>query len=113
MWAWALRSTSLRSLLARTHRGELEGVLGVVEHLETAVSAHNPQPPVVRAAVLKGRWSCTDVAKRKRADLQLVGPSACYRDGLLWGAASAVTWGYSSAGRAPALQAGGQRFEPA
>ena len=23
------------------------------------------------------------------------------------------TWGYSSAGRAPALQAGGQRFDPA
>ena len=24
-----------------------------------------------------------------------------------------VTWGFSSAGRAPALQAGGQRFDPA
>ena len=25
----------------------------------------------------------------------------------------ATTWGFSSAGRAPALQAGGQRFDPA
>ena len=24
-----------------------------------------------------------------------------------------IAWGYSSAGRAPALQAGGQRFDPA
>ena len=29
-----------------------------------------------------------------------------------WGTTSAVKWGYSSAGRAPALQAGGQGFEP-
>ena len=26
---------------------------------------------------------------------------------------SLIFWGYSSAGRAPALQAGGQRFDPA
>ena len=26
---------------------------------------------------------------------------------------SSTTWGFSSAGRAPALQAGGQRFDPA
>jgi len=31
----------------------------------------------------------------------------------LYYAPSLLRWGYSSVGRAPALQAGGQRFEPA
>ena len=34
-------------------------------------------------------------------------------EGLLQKELSKEIWGYSSAGRAPALQAGGQRFDPA
>ena len=37
----------------------------------------------------------------------------CKRCSILKVLPSMKIWGYSSAGRAPALQAGGQRFDPA
>ena len=52
-------------------------------------------------------WACSSVWLERTPDKGEVGSSSLPRPTMTW-----YLWGCSSAGRAPALQAGGHRFDP-